>query len=68
MLTNDNVFSLFIGDLSKFCNEAEVERLFSDYGPVLDVKIKVKEWALERSTEIQKINALSLYDCPLSLY
>lgn len=32
--------SLFIGDLSKFCSEAELESLFAGYGQILDVKIK----------------------------
>lgn len=32
--------SLFIGDLSKFCTEANLEGLFSSYGQVVDVKIK----------------------------
>lgn len=32
--------SLFIGDLSKFCTESNLESLFSQYGPVVDVKIK----------------------------
>ena len=32
--------SLFIGDLSKFCTEAELENLFTGFGQILDVKIK----------------------------
>jgi RNA recognition motif-containing protein len=32
--------SLFIGDLSKFCSEAELESLFAGFGQILDVKIK----------------------------
>lgn len=32
--------SLFVGDLPKFCSEADLEQLFSPYGPILDVKIK----------------------------
>eukprot|EP00597_Dinobryon_sp_UTEXLB2267_P006583 CAMPEP_0170093194 /NCGR_PEP_ID=MMETSP0019_2-20121128/26339_1 /TAXON_ID=98059 /ORGANISM="Dinobryon sp., Strain UTEXLB2267" /LENGTH=811 /DNA_ID=CAMNT_0010313935 /DNA_START=155 /DNA_END=2590 /DNA_ORIENTATION=+ len=32
--------SLFIGDLSKFCSESELENLFAKYGQITDVKIK----------------------------
>lgn len=32
--------SLFVGDLSKFCTEANLESLFSTYGHVVEVKIK----------------------------
>lgn len=32
--------SLFIGDLPKFCSEADLEQLFAGFGPILDVKIK----------------------------
>eukprot|EP01038_Epipyxis_sp_PR26KG_P009531 gene9531-12838_t len=32
--------SLFIGDLSKFCTEQDIEGLFSAFGQVIDVKIK----------------------------
>lgn len=36
--TNNN--SLFIGDLSKFCTEVDIENLFSAFGPLLEVKVK----------------------------
>lgn len=32
--------SLFVGDLPKFCLERDLEQYFSQWGPVLDVKIK----------------------------
>lgn len=32
--------SLFVGDLPKFCTEADLEQVFAPYGPLLDVKIK----------------------------
>jgi RNA recognition motif-containing protein len=32
--------SLFIGDLSKFCTEANLESLFAPFGQIVDVKIK----------------------------
>lgn len=32
--------SLFIGDLSKFCTEQDLEALFGKYGEITDVKIK----------------------------
>ena len=32
--------SLFIGDLSKFCTESNLESLFAPYGHIIDVKIK----------------------------
>jgi hypothetical protein len=32
--------SLFVGDLSKFCNEENLEQLFKRYGHVAEVKIK----------------------------
>lgn len=32
--------SLFIGDLSKFCTEQNLEELFSSYGEITEVKIK----------------------------
>lgn len=32
--------SLFIGDLSKFCTEANIESFFAPYGQITDVKIK----------------------------
>jgi len=32
--------SLFVGDLSKFCTEANLENLFAQFGQILDVKIK----------------------------
>lgn len=32
--------SLFVGDLPKFCSEQDLEKLFSPFGPILDVKIK----------------------------
>eukprot|EP01038_Epipyxis_sp_PR26KG_P009530 gene9530-12837_t len=36
--TNSN--SLFVGDLSKFCNEEDIEKLFSPFGMLTEVKIK----------------------------
>jgi RNA recognition motif-containing protein len=32
--------SLFVGDLPKFCTEADLEQLFKPFGPTLDCKIK----------------------------
>ena len=32
--------SLFIGDLSKFCSESNLESLFAPFGQIVDVKIK----------------------------
>lgn len=32
--------SLFVGDLPKFCNEADLEQVFIPFGPLVDVKIK----------------------------
>lgn len=32
--------SLFVGDLPKYCNEADLERLFIRFSPIIDVKIK----------------------------
>ncbi|KAJ1386425.1 hypothetical protein B484DRAFT_341550 [Ochromonadaceae sp. CCMP2298] len=37
---NNSNNSLFIGDLSKFCTEADLENLFSSCGQVVDLKIK----------------------------
>lgn len=31
--------TLFLGDLSRFCTEIELEELFSQYGQVLEIKI-----------------------------
>ena len=43
MMNNSSNFSnnsLFIGDLSKFCTESNLESLFSPFGQIVDVKIK----------------------------
>lgn len=35
--------SLFVGDLAIFCTEVEIERLFSQYGQILEIKIMRSE-------------------------
>jgi RNA recognition motif-containing protein len=40
---NTNKSSLFVGDLSIFCNEQELQEEFSKYGEVVEIKIMKSE-------------------------
>lgn len=39
-LISSSSTSLFVGDLPKYCTEADLEQLFNSFGCVIDIKIK----------------------------
>lgn len=67
--------SLFIGDLPKFCSEQDLEQLFINFGPILDVKIKrnnntgktLSYGFVTFATEAAAAEALKQVDCTMFL-